>query len=144
MVLSELAQPGSVFGLSGSAAPLCRCSYRRRSRPLTPTPTPTTPFSPASRAGCLWPHYNCCSIRDPEPTRVNLSPTGASGTACRQWNRSSSRLHPPHDSCWPRVSTASPCTRTPGEVGQGESRAGFFVCLFWPNGRYSSTLVHFL
>lgn len=85
---------------------------------------------------CLWPHYNCRPIWGPEPTRVNLSPIGASGTASRQWKLSASRLHLRHNSCWPRVSTTSSCMRTPGEVGQGESHpvvpCCFLVCFFWP------------
>lgn len=75
----------------------------------------------SSPACCLWPRYNCCSIWDPEPTRVNLSPIGASGTACWQWNGSASRLHLRPGSCRPRFSTASPGLCTPREVDRGES-----------------------
>lgn len=99
-------------------------------------------------ACCLWLHYNCRPIWDPESTRVNLSLIGASGTACWQWNRSSSRLHLRHKSWLPRVSTASPCVCTTREVGRGESHPtvlhDFLVHLFWPSGRRSSTSVHFL
>ena len=90
----------------------------------------------------LWPRYNCRPIWDPEPTRVNLSPIGASGTVSRPWNPSTSRLRPRHNSCRPRVSTTSSRMCTPGEVGQGESRPMvqpcLLVCLFWPNGRHGT------
>ena len=76
-----------------------------------------------STAACsLWPRYDCRPIWAPEPTRVNLSPIGASGTVSRPWNPSASRLRPRHNSCRPRVSTTASRMCTPGEVGQGESR----------------------
>lgn len=86
-----------------------------------------------STAACsLWPRYDCRPIWAPEPTRVNLSPIGASGTVSRPWNPSASRLRPRHNSCRPRVSTTSSRVCTPGEVGQGESRpvVQLFACVF--------------